>query len=207
METRGTRGHGLRGTSAFEDRIDRGSSHIVELLLGLAPFAAFEILTRLSIDLAIWFAFAASFAICVRGFLASHRLRVLDAGGTALFGFLALLAGFFEPGLSVAAIRLVVDVAFFGIALASLVAREPFSLQYARRPVAAVADSSRPFVRANYAITLVWLFTFAVTALGDGISAFNPAVPITSAVAAGLIILCAALLLTGQISLRMQRAR
>ncbi len=168
----------------------------MNLLVGFAPFVLFAFLTRLSVDLALWLAFATAFAIGMSGFLKHGVLRVLDAGGAAIFGFLALFSGFLEPSLQVSAVRLIIDISLFAIALASIVARQPFTLQYARGEVALDVLARPSFVRANYLITLVWLVAFAVMGVADGAATFVPAVPVTGAVATGLLTLAAALFFT-----------
>lgn len=165
----------------------------------------FALLTRLDVNLALWLAFAAAFAIGISGFLKHRVLRVLDAGSAAIFGFLALLCGFVEPGLQVSAVRLIIDISLFAIALASLVARQPFTLQYARGEVKTDVLVQPFFVRANYLITLVWLVAFAVMAAADGAATFDPAVPVTGAVAAGLLTLAAALTFTWRYPARVRR--
>ena len=164
----------------------------------------FALLTRLSVDLALWLSFAAAFAIGISGFLKHRILRVLDAGSTAIFGFLALFCGFVEPGLQVSAIRLIIDISLFGIALASIIAREPFTLQYARGEVDPAILAGSPFIRANYLITLVWMIAFAIMAAADGAATFVPAIPVTGAVAAGLMALAAALAFTWRYPRRVQ---
>lgn len=168
----------------------------MNLLVGFAPFVLFALLARLSVDAALWLAFAVAFAIGIDGLLRRRVLRVLDAGSAAIFGFLALFCGFIETGLQVSAIRLIIDISLFAIALASLVARQPFTLQYARGGVPPEVLGRASFVRANYLITLVWLVAFAVMAGADGAATFVPAVPVTGAVAAGLLALAAALIFT-----------
>jgi hypothetical protein len=167
----------------------------------------FAVLARLSVNLALWLAFASAFAVGMRGFLKHRVLRVFDAGSAAVFGFLALLSGFIEPGLQVSAIRFIIDVSLFAIALASLVARQPFTLQYARGEVASHVLTRPSFVRANYLITLVWLVAFAVMAGADGAATFDPAVPITGAVATGLLALSAALAFTWRYPARVDRGK
>ena len=164
----------------------------------------FAVLTRLSVDLALWIAFATAFAIGMSGFLKRRVLRILDAGGAAVFGFLALYYGFLEPGLQVSAVRLIIDISLFAIALASIVARQPFTLQYARGEVAPDLLTRPSFVRANYLITVVWLVAFAVTAGADGAATFDPAVPVTGAVATGILALAAALAFTWRYPARLR---
>ena len=167
-----------------------------ELVLGFVPFVLFSVLTRLSLDLALWSAFAAAFAIGLRGFIETRTLRMLDAGSAALFGFLSLFAGFIAPGLEIAAVRLIVDASLLAIAIASLVAREPLTLAYGKGVVSEDVRRSHRFIRANYLVTAVWTAAFALMALADGAAAFDPKVPVTVALAACLISLLVALVFT-----------
>lgn len=171
-------------------------------LLGFAPFALFALLTRLSVDLALWVAFATAFAIGVRGFLETRTLRMLDAGSAAVFGFLALFGGFIEPGLEASAYRLIVDASLLAIAIASFVAGQPITLHYAWRPIGDETRRSRRFVRANYLITAVWVAAFALMAFADGAATFDPEIPVTVAVAAGLATLAGALVFTWRYTAR-----
>jgi hypothetical protein len=168
----------------------------LNLFLGFVPFIVFALLTRLSVDLALWVAFGMAFTIGIRGFLHSREVRILDIGNIVMFGFLALFCGFIEPGLEASAIRLVVDTGLVGVALASLVGRQPFTLQYARESLEPTQRVASGFVRANYVITFVWMVAFALMALADAAATFNPKVTITEAVGAGLLSLAGAFAFT-----------
>ena len=167
-----------------------------DLLLGFVPFVIFSVLTRLSVDLALWAAFASAFAIGLRGFLETRLLRMLDAGSAAVFGLLALFGGFLEPGLDLAAMRLIVDASLLAIAIASLVAKEPLTLHYAEGTVEDSIRRSQRFVRANSLVTAVWAAAFALMALADGAATFDPRIPLTLAVGAGMVSLASALFFT-----------
>ena len=114
----------------------------------------------------MWIAFAAAFVVTIRDFVERPQLRLLDGIRFLLFGGLALWRGFWDPGLSLDDLRLVVDLALTGGILFSLVRRRPFSLQYAGRDGWAEAD----FLRVNYIISLVWLITFTAMALADALN-------------------------------------
>jgi hypothetical protein len=166
------------------------------LVLGFGSFIVFSLLVRLSVDLALWLAFATAFTIGIRAFLHFRELRFLDASSTALFGFLAIFRGFVEPGLPVTAVRLVVDASLLAVVIASLIARQPVTIQYSRQDVPRQIWESRSFVRANYMLTTIWAGAFAVMAFVDGAATFNPNVPLTYAVATSLLALAGALILT-----------
>jgi hypothetical protein len=160
------------------------------LLLGLAPFILFAILMRLSVDLALWIAFAAAFTIGIRAFLNTQVLRFLDAGSTALFATLALYRGFIEPGLSIPTVRLLVDIGLLAIVVASVALQQPFSLQYSSEDIVPDLLDSPAFLRANYILSGAWAFAFATMVVADA------SLPLTEAVAAGLVVLVGALTFT-----------
>src|ERR1700761_8693466 len=96
------------------------------LLFGFAPFVLFAILSRLSADLALWLAFAASFVVTIRDFVESPSLRLLDGTSFVLFGLLALIRGFVMPELSLATVRTIVDAALCLAICVSLLRGQPF---------------------------------------------------------------------------------
>ena len=136
------------------------------LVLGFLPFMLFALLSRISADLALWIAFAAAFVVTIRDFVERPQLRLLDGASLALFGLLALWRGFWDPGLSLDDLRLIVDLALAGAILFSLARRRPFSLEYAGRGGWAEAD----FLRVNYIISLVWLIAFVAMAAADALN-------------------------------------
>ena len=81
----------------------------MNLVLGFMPFILFDVLVRLSVDVALWAAFAAAFALGMRSFLDTRVLKTLDGGNTALFGVLALYKGFIQPALADGSVLLAVD--------------------------------------------------------------------------------------------------
>lgn len=168
------------------------------VLLGFLPFIVFALLTSLSVSVAIWVAFALAFCLAIRDFAATKTIRVLDGGGMILFGALALVAGFIAPSLSMQGSRFIIDVGLFLIALASLVMRSPFTMEYAREQVAQQLWDNPRFIRANYVITAVWALAFAVMAVADAVATFTKHFPLSLDIAAGLGALTVAILATAR---------
>ena len=137
----------------------------MNLVLGFGPFILFALLSRLSADLALWMAFAAAFVVTIRDFIERPALRLLDGVSLILFGALALWRGFFDPGLTLAALRTIVDLGLTAAILFSLVRKKPFSLQYAGRG----GWSENDFLRVNFVISFVWLAAFIAMALADAL--------------------------------------
>lgn len=164
------------------------------LLFGFVPFILFALLSRLSADLALWLAFAASFVVTIRDFVESPSLRLLDGTSLVLFGLLALIRGFVMPDLPLAIVRTIVDAVLCLAIFASLVRGRPFSLQYANRD--AHADWPPPlFLRVNHRISLVWALAFGAMALADGAVAFL-ALPFYLGIAASVAALAAGITFT-----------
>ncbi|HEY5046485.1 MAG TPA: hypothetical protein VII49_00505 [Rhizomicrobium sp.] len=170
----------------------------VAILLGFAPFIAFSLLTNVSVDLALWVAFAASFAIAIRDFAQSRLLRMLDMGCVALFGLFSLYVGFIQPGISVQMARLVVDGGLFAMAILSIVLRHPLTLQYAREQVPKEFWNTARFVFTNYLVTAAWALAFALMALIEAVANKDKHLPVTLDVAVSLLILAVAILFTAR---------
>ncbi len=165
----------------------------MNLVLGFLPFILFDVLMRLSVDMALWTAFAVAFALGMRSFLDTRVLKTLDAGNTALFGVLALYKGFIQPGLGYGAVLLGVDGGLLAVVIVSLVLHEPFTLQYAREQVAPDRWLAPSFLRANYVVTGVWTAALLVMTLADAAALLVPAISVTDAAVAGLVALALAL--------------
>jgi hypothetical protein len=145
----------------------------VNVLVGLSPFIAFALLSNLSIDLALWAAFAAAFAVGIRDFVHYRVLRLMDAFGTALFGLLALYAGFLAPGISTYAVRLIVDGGFLVLALFAIALSNPFILPSTGEQSSKEREVTPEFKRMNYTISSVWGLAFAIMTAADAAATFS----------------------------------
>ncbi len=168
------------------------------MLVGFAPFAVFALLSNLSQDLALWAAFATAFAVGIRDFAHEKLLRILDVGSAALFGVLALYAGFIQPSLTIEMVRLVVDGGLCVIAFLSIVLRNPLTLQYAREQVPKEFWNSRRFVGSNYGLTALWMLAFAAMATIDALSNIDKKLPLTLDAALVLLVLLLAIAFTAR---------
>ncbi|HWU25259.1 MAG TPA: hypothetical protein VN154_02540 [Rhizomicrobium sp.] len=179
------------------------------LLLGFAPLIVFSVLTGLSVDLALWLAFAAAFVIAIRDFAQTRILRMLDVGSMLLFGSLALYAGFIQPSLSVEAIRLLVDTGFLIGSCRSLLAGSPFTLDYLRDETAKELWETRDFIRSNVVMSGAWLCAFGIMSLVDIAAIFSRKIPLAVDRATGLVVLAVAIIFTARYPLqeRLQPAR
>ncbi len=146
------------------------------ILLSFAPFIAFALIDRLvgSVEgLSAGFAISALFL--ARDWLSATRnAKLLEVGTAILFGLLAGCALAFDPGWSVIGVRLMVDAGLLLIVLASIVVRQPFTLQYAREQVSDEVAKSPAFLRTNYIISAAWALAFAVLVAADLVMLYLP---------------------------------
>jgi hypothetical protein len=168
----------------------------MNLVVGFAPFILFTFLSRLSADLALWIAFAAAFVVTIRDFVESPSLRLLDAGSLILFALLALVRGFFDPNLSLAAVRFAADISLFLLLAVPLALGRPFSVDYARLDPKETGWPPQLFLRVNYLVSMAWVAAFAAMAVADGGVTFNPHLPLYVSIAISVLALAGAVTFT-----------
>ena len=168
----------------------------MNLIVGFAPFILFALLSRLSADLALWVAFAAAFVVTIRDFVESPSLRLLDIGSLVLFGLLALVRGFLDPNLSLAAVRFIAELSLFLLLAIPLVLKRPFSVDYARLDPKEAGWPQSLFLKVNYLVSSVWVVAFAVMAIADGAVTFAPELPLYASIAVSVVALAAAVTFT-----------
>ena len=168
----------------------------MNLVAGFAPFILFTVLSRLSVDLALWIAFATAFVVTIRDFVESPSLRLLDAGSFVLFALLALGRGFLDPNLSLALVRFIAEAFLFLLLGASLLLRRPFSVDYARLDPREAGWPPQMFLRVNYLVSAAWTAAFLAMAVADGAVAFDPQLPLYASVAVSVIALALAVTFT-----------
>jgi hypothetical protein len=168
----------------------------MNLVVGFAPFILFTLLSRLSADLALWIAFAAAFVVTIRDFVESPSLRLLDAGSLILFALLALVRGFLDPNLSLAAVRFVTDISLFVLLAAPLALGRPFSVDYARLDPKEAGWPPQLFLRVNYLVSAAWIAAFAAMGIADGAVTFDPHLPLYASIAVSVLALAGAVTFT-----------
>jgi hypothetical protein len=195
----------------YHRRVGRGARARTPLamILGLIPVAVFTLLANLSQDLALWAGLAAAFVVSIRDFALEPVVRLLDVGSFVLFALLALYAGFIHPGITTQLTRFVVDGGFFALAFASILLRNPLTLQYAREQVTNEIWTTRPFLLTNYALTAVWMFCFAVMAAANAFADMHKNLPISLDAAFCILVMVLVLALTARYPkwLRLHAAR
>jgi|SRR5579859_4098229 len=168
----------------------------MNLVAGFAPFILFTVLSRLSVDLALWIAFATAFVVTIRDFVESPSLRLLDAGSLTLFALLALGRGFLDPTLSLPAVRFIAALSLFLVLGLPLALKRPFSVDYARLDPREAGWPPELFLRVNYLVSAAWALAFAVMAVADGAVTFDAGLPLYGSIAISLLALAAAVTFT-----------
>ena len=168
----------------------------MNLVVGFAPFILFALLSRLSADLALWVAFAAAFVVTIRDFVESPSLRLLDAGSLVLFAGLALVRGFVDPTLSLAAVRFIAEMALFLLLAVPMILRRPFSVAYARLDPREQGWPQKLFLRVNYLVSAAWVLAFAAMASADAAVTFVPDTPLYVSIAVSVLALGSAITFT-----------
>jgi hypothetical protein len=107
-----------------------------------------------------------------------RSLKLLSAGSAIVFAGLAGYRGIIDPTMSVAALRLAVDAGVLAIALGSMLAGLPFTLQYAREAVPPETAAMPGFRRANYVISGAWALATALMFAANMMMIYVPGLPI-----------------------------
>ena len=154
------------------------------IFLILSPYGAFAALMLVTSAAVSLFASAAiCLMVIAHDILRGRSIKMLGAGAAVLFAALGLYLALVDSGLSSPAVRLTVDAGVLAISLASLVLRQPFTLQYAREVVDAETAKLPGFLRANYVITWAWTAAFLLMLLANVLMIYAPGLPLWSGLA------------------------
>ena len=107
-----------------------------------------------------------------------RSLKILPAGTVILFAAILAWLHLINPALSDKAIKVAVDGGIFAISLGSLLARYPFTLQYAVESVHPEIAAMPGFMRSNYIITSVWTASALLMLLANAAILYVPGLPI-----------------------------
>ena len=149
------------------------------ILLSFSPFILFTSIERLmGVTAGLASATIVSAALLARNLISRKKApKLLEVGAFVLFGVLTASACLSKAPLPLAGVRLSVDGGLLLVVLVSIAVRQPFTLQYAREQVAPDLWDEPEFVRANYIITAVWAFAFAIMAGADLMMLCVPRLP------------------------------
>jgi hypothetical protein len=149
------------------------------IFLILAPYGAFATLMLVASAAVSLFASA---AICLMviayDVFRGRSIKMLGAGSVIVFAALGAYVTLVDTNLSSSAVKLAVDAGVFAISLASLVIRQPFTLQYAREAVDAETAQLPGFMRANYIITWAWTGAFLLMMIANVLMIYVPGLPL-----------------------------
>ncbi len=167
------------------------------IFLILLPFGVFSALMLLSsADTALFAAAATGLAVIAWDHFRGRQLKMLGAGSVVLFLGLGFYLTLVDAGLSASAIKLTVDAGVLAIALASLAARHPFTLQYGREVVDAETAVLPGFIKANYIITWAWSACMLLMMTGNILMIYLPSLPLWAGIAIAFAARCTAVYFT-----------
>jgi hypothetical protein len=107
-----------------------------------------------------------------------RSLKILPAGTAILFAGIIAWLHLIDPTLSDKAVKVAVDGGILAISLGSLLARYPFTLQYAVESVHPEIAAMPGFMRSNYIITSVWTASMLMMLLANAAILYVPGLPI-----------------------------
>jgi hypothetical protein len=153
------------------------------VFLILAPFGSFALLLLVTSATVSLFASAAiCLAIIAYDLVGGRSIKLLSASCVMIFGTLGCYT-LIDPGVSVSAVKLTVDIGVFAIALLSIVLRSPFTLQYALEVVDPETAKLPGFMKANYIITAAWTAAFLAMVMANILLIYVPGLPLWSGLA------------------------
>jgi hypothetical protein len=107
-----------------------------------------------------------------------RSLKILPAGTAIVFAGVIAWLHLIDPALSDKAVKVAVDGGILVISLGSLLARYPFTLQYALERVHPEIAAMPGFLRSNYIITGVWSASMLLILLANAAILYVPGLPI-----------------------------
>ena len=158
------------------------------IFLILAPFGAFAALMLVTSAAISLFASAGVAAATIAYDLSrGGSVKILAMGSVILFSALGCYITFVDSSWSSPTVRLAVDSGVLAIALLSIVARFPFTLQYALEVVDAETRKLPGFTRANYIITWAWTAAFLLMVIINVAMIYLPGLPLWAGLAIALV--------------------
>ncbi|MBR0777104.1 hypothetical protein JQ543_03910 [Bradyrhizobium diazoefficiens] len=154
------------------------------IFLILAPYGVYTVLMLVTSATASVFAASAICLLTVAIDVARGRsVKILAIGSAILFAAIGLTLALFDPPLGTLGVKLSVDAGIFVIALGSMLARRPFTLQYAVESVPAEIAAIPGFLTANYVITGAWTAAALLMMAANIALLYFPGLPLWSSLA------------------------
>jgi intracellular septation protein A len=178
----------------------------MNILLSFGPFILFAVLMRFGdVLFALIAAAALSALLILRERRRGKSVKILEAGTVLLFGGLTVFTAFTHYDWTILEGRLAVDLGLLVMVLGSIIARRPFTLQFAREEVPKEYWANPQFIATNYRISAAWALAFLVLVLADIVMAFYPAIPLWIGIAVTILALAGAIWFTRWYPQRVRR--
>ena len=154
------------------------------IFLILAPYGVYTFLMfATSATIAVLAGSAICLATIAIDIARGRSVKILAAGSAILFAGIGLYLALLDPSLSALGVKLSVDIGIFIISLGSLLARRPFTLQYAIESVPAETAAMPGFLTANYIITAAWTVAALLMLAANIVLLYFPGLPVWSSLA------------------------
>ncbi|MET4068300.1 hypothetical protein ABID58_003097 [Bradyrhizobium sp. S3.2.6] len=149
------------------------------IFLILAPYGVYTVLMMVtSATTSVFVASAICLATIAIDVACGRSVKILAAGSAILFAGIGLTLALRAPSLSTLGVRLSVDIGIFVISLGSMLARRPFTLQYAVESVPAETAAMPGFLTANYVITAAWTAAALLMMAANIVLLYFPGLPV-----------------------------
>jgi hypothetical protein len=149
------------------------------IFLILAPYGVYTFLMFMtSSTIAVFAGSAMCLATIAIDVARGRSVKILAAGSTVLFAGIGLYLVLCDPTFSPLGVKLSVDIGIFAISLGSLIARRPFTLQYAIESVPVETAAMPGFLTANYIITAAWTVAALLMMAANIVLLYFPGLPV-----------------------------
>lgn len=149
------------------------------IFLILAPYGVYTFLMLMtSATVSVFAASAICLATIAIDVARGRSVKILATGSAILFAGLGLTLVLFDPKLGSLGVKLSVDIGIFIISLGSMIARRPFTLQYAVESVPAETAAMPGFLTANYVITGAWTVATLLMMAANIVLLYFPGLPV-----------------------------
>jgi hypothetical protein len=149
------------------------------IFLILAPYGVYTGLMFMTSATVSVFAGSAICLVTIAIDVAHGRsVKILAAGSAILFAGIGLYIALLDPTLGALGVKLSVDIGIFVISLGSMLARQPFTLQYAIEAVPAETAAMPGFLAANYIITAAWTGAALLMMAANIVLLYFPGLPV-----------------------------
>lgn len=154
------------------------------IFLILAPYGAFTFLMLvMTATISVFAASAICLATVAIDVVRGRSVKILATGSAILFAAIGLYLALVDPALGTLGVKLSVDIGIFVLSLGSMLARRPFTLQYALETVPAETAAMPGFLYANYIITGAWTAAALLMAAANLMLLYVPGLPLWSSLA------------------------